>query len=316
MARTGVTQEAVNTTADQLLHAGERPTIERVRAALGTGSPNTLIRLLDVWWADLGRRLQEQTAKLALPGAPAPVAALASALWEQALEAAQTVAAQTQTEARDQIAQDRIALEKERREFSQTAEDLTIQVTAARHAETLADTRLTDALRFVEQQTAQLNDLVLQRDAALQRIDRLEHELTELHTRLREQGTAAAAERLLQAQYVETVENRASIEIDRARQEARAARQELGIAQKGHARQLSLAHGQRDEAITALAAAQHDAASQRARADALERQQDQLAGLAATVQDAISGVRSKQPIQTEKNSRTQRKSKQSSRRKG
>jgi hypothetical protein len=38
------------------LHAGERPTIERVRAVLGTGSPNTLIRLLDIWWAKLGPR--------------------------------------------------------------------------------------------------------------------------------------------------------------------------------------------------------------------------------------------------------------------
>lgn len=48
MAR-GITQEQVNSAIEQLLLSGERPTIERVRAALGTGSPNTLTRMLDVW---------------------------------------------------------------------------------------------------------------------------------------------------------------------------------------------------------------------------------------------------------------------------
>lgn len=48
MAR-GVTQEDVNEAIEVLLRKGERPTIERVRATLGTGSPNTLTRLLDVW---------------------------------------------------------------------------------------------------------------------------------------------------------------------------------------------------------------------------------------------------------------------------
>lgn len=53
MAR-GVTQEQVNDAVEQLLLEGERPTIERVRAVLGTGSPNTLTRMLDHWWKGLG----------------------------------------------------------------------------------------------------------------------------------------------------------------------------------------------------------------------------------------------------------------------
>ena len=41
----GITQDQVNAAADALLGAGENPTVEKVRAALGTGSPNTVTRI-------------------------------------------------------------------------------------------------------------------------------------------------------------------------------------------------------------------------------------------------------------------------------
>ena len=88
MAR-GVTQEQVNEAIEQLLLAGERPTIERVRATLGTGSPNTLTRMLDTWWKGLGDRLTAQRRSAAVPEAPAAVVDAASALWEAALAAGQ-----------------------------------------------------------------------------------------------------------------------------------------------------------------------------------------------------------------------------------
>ena len=37
--------------------AGERPTIEKVRARLGSGSPNTITPLLEAWWKRLAGRL-------------------------------------------------------------------------------------------------------------------------------------------------------------------------------------------------------------------------------------------------------------------
>lgn len=46
MAR-GITESDVHAAADQLVAAGERPTIERIRAHLGTGSPNTVLRWLE-----------------------------------------------------------------------------------------------------------------------------------------------------------------------------------------------------------------------------------------------------------------------------
>jgi len=41
----------VDRAADALLREGERPTIERIRARLGRGSPNTINPLLDAWWS-------------------------------------------------------------------------------------------------------------------------------------------------------------------------------------------------------------------------------------------------------------------------
>jgi len=54
----GVTMSDVERAADACLREGRRPTIEKVRARLGTGSPNTINPLLDAWWKRLGRRLR------------------------------------------------------------------------------------------------------------------------------------------------------------------------------------------------------------------------------------------------------------------
>lgn len=49
MAR-GITESDVHGAADALVADGERPTVERIRAYLGTGSPNTVVRWLETWW--------------------------------------------------------------------------------------------------------------------------------------------------------------------------------------------------------------------------------------------------------------------------
>lgn len=51
--RRGITQEQVNTAADALVAGGEKPTVEKIRVALGTGSPNTITRMLDTWRSGL-----------------------------------------------------------------------------------------------------------------------------------------------------------------------------------------------------------------------------------------------------------------------
>jgi hypothetical protein len=80
----GITQSDVSHAADSLLRAGERPTIEKVRAKIGKGSPNTINPLLDAWWKTLSARLDSGPA--ALHRLPESVAHVAEALWMQALE--------------------------------------------------------------------------------------------------------------------------------------------------------------------------------------------------------------------------------------
>jgi len=55
MARIGVSFEQVAAAADSLLGAGRQPTIQAVREALGTGSPNTIHRHLSDWRASRPR---------------------------------------------------------------------------------------------------------------------------------------------------------------------------------------------------------------------------------------------------------------------
>src|ERR1700690_1726383 len=80
----GISSSDVHRAADALLREGERPTIEKVRAKLGTGSPNPINPLLDAWWKTLSARLDSGPA--ALHRLPESVAFVAEALWMQALD--------------------------------------------------------------------------------------------------------------------------------------------------------------------------------------------------------------------------------------
>lgn len=80
----GIQEEDVWKAADALLLAGERPTIERVRRALGRGSPNTVGPYLDAWFGALGGRLQDPKAFSPIAGAPEAVQVAARHFWETA----------------------------------------------------------------------------------------------------------------------------------------------------------------------------------------------------------------------------------------
>jgi Plasmid replication region DNA-binding N-term len=83
-ASRGISAADVERATDALLRLGHRPTIEKVREKLGTGSPNTINPLLDAWWKRLSARLDAGPA--ALHRLPEPVAHAAEALWMQALD--------------------------------------------------------------------------------------------------------------------------------------------------------------------------------------------------------------------------------------
>jgi hypothetical protein len=84
--RRGITQEQVNEAADAILGTGKNPTVEKIRAALGSGSPNTIIRMLETWRNQFGERLQRLSS---LPEVPVPVGQAMIELWRLAVEHAE-----------------------------------------------------------------------------------------------------------------------------------------------------------------------------------------------------------------------------------
>jgi hypothetical protein len=105
----GVAQADVSQAADALLRAGERPTVERIRASIGSGSPNTIGPLLDAWWKRLAGRLDAGPA--AFHRLPESVAHVAEALWMQALDEGRRRALLEQRMADRALAQDKERLE-------------------------------------------------------------------------------------------------------------------------------------------------------------------------------------------------------------
>jgi uncharacterized protein involved in exopolysaccharide biosynthesis len=227
MARIGVSEQQVHDAADALLRAGERPTIERVRIQLGTGSPNTLLRYLDSWWAALGRRLSEQSAKLALPEAPAEVVAAASNLWDIALAHAQSLAAQGVRQEQTALEQERASLVALERELQARVTSAQTEVEQAKEAQALAETRLVDVERLTHEFSTQIADLKAQRASLLAEREELAQRLTATEKRFIDQANAFAADRAALEAHSRTNEDRAHVEIDRARQEAKGLRTRL-----------------------------------------------------------------------------------------
>jgi hypothetical protein len=151
----------VDRAADALLREGERPTIERIRARLGRGSPNTINPLLDAWWKRLAGRLDAGPA--ALHRLPEPVLLAAEGLWMQTLDEARRRAAAEQGSKKASLAKDR--------------QDLEVRS----HVLSIRESELTSRLQDRDRRIAQL-----------------ELELQSLVTMLRkEQASRAAADRRL-----------------------------------------------------------------------------------------------------------------------
>jgi len=220
LARSGVSQEAVNNAADQLLQGGVRPTIERVRAALGTGSPNTLIRLLDRWWADLGDRLRVKDEKIVLPHAPEPVVQAASALWVAALEHATDIAQRTLSSEREEVEKAREVLSSDRAAMDADNAVAAEASRRAREALTAVEDRCGDLQRLVELQAAQIIDLTTQRDASSRERISLTERLEAAASQREVQAAAVLAERLALETQHRATEDRWLQEVDRARQDA------------------------------------------------------------------------------------------------
>lgn len=290
MAR-GITESDVHAAADALVAQGERPTVERIRAHLGTGSPNTVVRLLDTWWGALGNRLTTQRHKVGLPDAPAEVAALAGQLWEQALQVAHTQAGLALQQERQSLAEDCLALERERASVLEEAQHQRAALVDAREARSLAEARLAEAQRLIDQQADQLADLTRQRNAAQDRGDRLEQEVITLGTRLEQQKASAAVEREAQIAHLRATEDRSHTEVDRARQETKELRAQWAAQIRDQRVTEQAKRREHDAALADTVTAQRQAAVQRARAEALEQQLARLRDPAAPIRSTRGRTR-------------------------
>jgi chromosome segregation ATPase len=81
----GISQTDVWNACDALLLEGARPTIERVRQKIGSGSPNTVSPYLETWFRHLGGRIKDPGAFSAPSDVPDPVQQAAKHFWETAL---------------------------------------------------------------------------------------------------------------------------------------------------------------------------------------------------------------------------------------
>lgn len=254
--RKGITQEQVSAAADALVAAGEKPTVEKIRLALGTGSPNTVIRMLDTWRGSLAQRLQEV---IKLPDVPQEAGQAFAEVWRLALAHAETFARAALTEDQNALFAEQTSLTQERKLWEIALAEA--QANVAEHTSKLAqaDVQLQERQTLVKQLEAQRSDLLQQRDRLQQQRDQQSMEVEALR-----------AERVKAQEHLRTAEDRAHLQVDQARQELKALQQRLEREQRDHSKRVSELTTQHDALRDAARAAEHAAAHQAGRVAALE----------------------------------------------
>jgi hypothetical protein len=136
-SRAGVSYGEVERAAIKILKSERRPTVETVREALGTGSPDTIATALKRFWRDLGARIQGDPA--ALTRMPADIAELADGMWQRALKLAGEAATHDDNAARERLRH--IELEVDIRRRSLELREQEIDTQARERERALADAR-------------------------------------------------------------------------------------------------------------------------------------------------------------------------------
>lgn len=191
MAQAIVTQEQVFALADQLVAAGEKPTMTRVREMIGGGSYSTIKTYLDVWKQE--RQLPAPVSDLP-PELTAKGEELLRSVWQIAMSHAEAQIAQVRAEAQRQVAETRAdvqqleaALMGQEHEQAAQAQQLAEQVAQVQQLEAQrAELRLT--LRTAETRAGELDarvqDLKDERDTAHQEAATLKQDLYQAREQL------------------------------------------------------------------------------------------------------------------------------------
>lgn len=214
---------------------GERPTIERVRAALGTGSPSTLIRHLDAWWKGLGERLAQKQRQVSLRDAPTEVSDAASVMWRCALEKAAEIALSDVAEERRKLQGDRDAIEALREATEKDLAEAELRASDATRAAERSELRAEGLEKVRAQQEARIHSLESELTRAREELERLRSDLQAALLREGEVRRAADDERLSAANHIRSIEDRAHMEVDRVRSElTKSARRILELEKQLH----------------------------------------------------------------------------------
>lgn len=167
----GVSYLEVERAAIAILKAGHRPSVERVRATLGHGSPQTLLTALQRFWRDLGSRVEADPA--ALSRLPVEIVELVDGVWQRALTLASQSAKNDDNAARERLAQRQLEIEVRAKSLQVREQEW--EMAARAREQTLADAR--------EQAMALLQALEVERvtrAARERRIEMLERQLEAL----------------------------------------------------------------------------------------------------------------------------------------
>ncbi|KWT97664.1 MULTISPECIES: DNA-binding protein [unclassified Variovorax] len=274
----GIQEAQVWEAADSLLQEGLRPTIERVRQKIGSGSPNTVSPMLERWFATLGQRLGGRGARLTDSGNPSaathgnahqlPLTILQAAeqLWDVARREADQVQIQMSESTRRELELQRTTLAQQEAEllkrevsFEQAHVALDEALASSRQAVTAMEAQM----RSQQQEAARL---LSASEAELRRLRKGLEEALAGKEAFREKAAMELAVARRDAREAEerhlAHERRLLSDIDRERMAARQASAELAKEQKAHAAHVESAHAASTAAQQALhkATASHNTA--------------------------------------------------------
>jgi len=285
----GVQQNEVWAAADTLLAEGVRPTIERVRQKLGRGSPNTVAPMLESWFASLGPRLglaasaDEGRSK----GLPMAVQQAFQSIWTTALATAES-------QAEDDVATQRQALDVERKALQSAREDLDRQLEAAKLHEAALQQALSATQRHLDESAAkasQLEKAVHQGEQELATARRslaeLVQERTEDRRRHDAQLSSLAQDQRHQLDLSAETERRHLQEIDRLRQSLKKALQENVLQDSRHEEALKKIEQANHTLGTKLRDAELETAGLRERATASQTRAEELQRL---IEQGLAGA--------------------------
>lgn len=290
----GIQESQVWEAADALVHEGLRPTIERVRQKIGSGSPNTVSPMLERWFATLGKRLDGRGANLADGEAhqlPLAIVQAAKLFWDAARREADQVQVQKTEAARRE-------LELQHEALVQKASELTQRETSFEEKRLAIDEALASSRQAVAAIEAQMHTqqqesarLLSDSEAEVRRLRKALDEAVASKEALREKAAmdlSAAQRDAKEAEQRHVAhERRLLADVDRERVAARQAAADLAKEHKARA-------ADQEAARSALAAAeqalQAEKAAHREAAAAWSRDQQGMRVELATLRERAAGA--------------------------